>query len=264
VRFQPKTGQAGLLLMLGLVTAVLFSCSGTPGDADDVVDRMIGAYGGPERIELMKNFVGKGFMKDQLGQAVVRNWPYDHFQRDTMLKTKVALIEKGIAYNIRYATYDGFNYRVANKNGDSIDRPPVDISLIKYRFPLIFDWLRNTELEGDITDNGDKSGICKIEYPGPVYSIEIGVSRGDWLLRYVRFENQKDSTRVFSEAYTDYWKVDGVPFPSRFTGKFQDMMPYYEYYFTKIELGADLPDSTFILNEEELALIPEKGTKPAE
>jgi hypothetical protein len=249
--------------MLGTVTAVLFSCSGTPGDADDVVDRMIGAYGGPEKIELMKSFVGKGFLKDQLGQAVIRYWPYDHFQRDTMLKTKVALIDKGVAYNIRFVAYDGLNYRIVNKNGDLLERPPVEVSLIKYRFPLIFDWLRNAELEGDLKDNGDESGICRIEYPGPVYSIEIGVSRDDWLLQYVRFENLKDSTRVFSETYSDYWEVDGVPFPSRFTGKFQNIMSYYEYYFVKIELGADLPDSTFILSEEELAMIPEKGTGPA-
>ena len=249
--------------MLGVIAAILFSCSGTPGDADGVIDRMIDAHGGPKKLELLKSFTGKGFMKDQLGQAVIKYWPYDHFQRDTMLKTKVALTEKGVAYNIRYTTFDGVNYRVADKKHDIMYKLPVEIVLIKYRFPLIFEWLRNSGLEGKLTDNGDESGICRIEYIDLHNVIEVGVDRETWLLRYVRFKDRTNSMKVFRETYTDYWKVDGVPFPSRFTGNFQDARPYYEYYFVKIELGADLPDSTFILNEEELAGIPKKGTKPA-
>ena len=249
--------------MLGVIAAILFSCSGTPRDADSVVDRMIDAHGGPKKLELLKSFAGKGFVKDQLGQSVIRYWPYDHFQRDTMVKTKVALMDKGVAYNIRYTVFDGLNYRIAEKKNDMMYMSPVEIVLIKFRFPLIFDWLRNSELEGKLTDNGDESGICKIEYLDPNNVIEIGVDRKNWLLRYVRFEDRVGSMKSFKETYSDYWKVDGVPFPSRFTGNFMDVRPYYEYYFVKIELGADLPDSTFILSEEELAVIPEKGTGPA-
>jgi len=264
VKFQWKTGQAGAPLLLGLAAVMILSCSGTPRDAVDVVDRMIGAYGGPEKIELMKSYVGKGFFKDQLGQAVARYWPYDHYQRGMNLKTKIALIDNGKAYNIRFATYNGLNYRVATKYGDLLDIPPIDIELLRYRFPLILDWIQQTDSEGKLTDDGDENGLCKIEYTIPKYKIEVGIDRGDWLLRYMRFESMEDSTKIFREAYTDYWKVDGVPFPSRFTGTLQEVRPYYEYYFVKIELGADLPDSTFILSEEELDLIPEKGTGPAE
>ncbi len=263
MKFQSNKGQAGLLLLLGFAAVAIFSCSGTPRDADDVIDRMIDAYGGPEKIELMKSFVGKGFFKDQLGQAVVRYWPYDHFQRGTMLKTKVALIEKGKAYNIRFATYNGLNYRVATKYGDLLDITPIDIDLLPYRFPLILDWVQQTDAEGELIDDGDESGVCKVEYAIPKYKIELGVDRSGWLLKYMRFESQADSIRVFRETYTDYWKVDGVPFPSRFTGTLQETRPYYEYYFVKTELGADLRDSTFILSQEELDLIPEKGTGPA-
>jgi len=249
--------------MLGVIAVIFFSCSDTPGDEDDVVDRMIDAYGGPKKLELLKSFTGSGFIKDQLGQSVIKYWPYDHFQRDTMLKTKVALTDKGVAYNVRYTTFDGLNYRVADKNNDMMYKPPAEIILIKLRFPLIFDWLRNSGFEGKLTDNGDESGICRIEYLDPDKVIEVGVDRDTWLLRYVRFEDRAASMKIYSETYTDYWKVDGVPFPSRFTGKFLDVRPYYEYYFVKIELGVDLPDSTFILSEEELARIPEKGTRPA-
>ncbi len=250
--------------MLSVIgAAIFFSCSGTPGDADDVVDRMIGAYGGPKKIELLKSFVGRGFLKDQLNQSVIRYWPYDHFQRDTMLKTKVALMEKGVAYNIRYTTFDGLNYRVAEKNGDMNYPRVAELIRIKKRFPLIFDWLRNSGLEGRLKDNGDESGICRVEYIDTYDLVEIGVDRKDWLLRYVRFESRTDSTRTFTEAYSDYWDVDGIPFPSRFTGTFTNNRPYYEYYFVRIDLNADLPDSTFKLSEEELALIPEKGTGPA-
>ena len=248
--------------MLGLVVAVLFSCSGAPEDPGDVIDRMIAAYGGPEKIDLLESFAGRGFLKDQFSQAVIRYWPYDHFQRDTMIKTKVALIDKGIEYDIRFTLYDGLNYRVVNKNGDLLDRPPMEIFLIEFRFPLVLDWLRETDLEGELIDNGQESGVCRIEYPGPGYAIEIGVNRDDWLLNYVRFENSNDSTRVFMETYTDYLNVDGVPFPSRFTGTMKDVIPYYEYYFVKIELDADLPDSTFVLSRDELDLIPEEDSVP--
>jgi hypothetical protein len=249
--------------MLGVIAAILFSCSGTPGDADDVVERMINAYGGPEKVELMQSFVGKGFVKDPLGQAVIRYWPYDHFQRDTMLKTKVVLIEKGIPYNIRFVTFDGLNYRVADKNDDMNYNLPIEIVRIKSRFPFIFDWLRNSGLEGSLTDNGNESGICRIEYIGTYDVVEVGVDRKNWLLTYVEFEDRVDSMKVFRETYSDYWKVDGVPFPSRFTGILQGKDLYYEYYFVKIELGADLPDSVFTLTSDELDMIPDKGTKPA-
>ncbi len=258
-----KTGRAGLLLMLGSIAAIIFSCSGAPGDADDVVDRLIGAYGGPEKIELMKSFIGKGFMKDQLNQSVIRYWPYDHFQRDTMLKTKVALTDKGIAYNIRFATFDGLNYRVAEKNGDMNYPPVAELVRIDRRFPLILDWLRNSGLEGRLEDNGDEGGVCRVVYVDTYDLVEVGVDRESWLLRYVRFESRTDSTKIFTETYSDYWEVDGVPFPSRFTGTFTNNRPYYEYYFVKVELGAELPDSTFIISERELALIPKSGTGPA-
>ena len=88
------------------------------------------------------------------------------------------------------------------------------------------------------------------------------MSRKDWLLSYVRVEDSSDSTKVFKEAYTDYWKVDGVPFPSRFTGMSGEGGALYEYYFVKVEMGADLPDSIFALSDEELALIPEKNSEP--
>jgi len=248
--------------VLGVIAAALFSCSGTPGDAEVVIDRMIDAYGGPEKLEFLKSFTGKGFMKDQLGQSVIRYWPYDQSQRDTMLKTKVALMEKGVAYNIRYSTFDGLNLRIVDKKNDMMYKLPTEIILIKFRFPLIFDWLQNSGLEGTLTDNGDESGICRIEYLEPYNVIEVGVSRDNWLLQYVRFMSVSDSLKIYKETYTDYWEVDGVPFPSRFTGTFQDVVPYYEYYFVKVELGADLPDSTFILSEEELAQIPPRDTKP--
>lgn len=223
---------------------------------------MIGAYGGPGKIELLKSFIGKGFIKDQLGQSMIRYWTYDHFQQDTMVKTKVAFTEKGIPYNIRFTTFDGLNYRIAEKNGDQFYRLTTEYVMIEFRFPLIFDWLRSTDLEGKLTDNGNESGICRIEFIDEYNIIEIGVNRENWLLQYVHFEGRPDSTKVFTETYSDYWKVDGIPFPSRFTAKFRKMRSYYEYYFTKIELGVDMPDSTFILSEEELAQIPSKGTKP--
>lgn len=265
VRFNKKAGRVVLPLVIGVFgAAVLFSCSGAPGSADDVVERMRGAYGGPEKIELLKSFVGRGFMKDQLNQSVIRYWPYDHFQRDSMVKTKVALMEKGVAYNIRFATFDGLNYRVAEKKGDMNYPLVAEIIRIEKRFPLILDWLRNSGLEGRLKDKGEKSGICRVEYTDTYDLVEIGVDRKEWLLRYVRFESRADSTRIFKEAYSDYWEVDGIPFPSRFTGTFTNNRPYYEYYFVRVDLGADLPDSTFVLSEEELALIPEKGTGPAD
>lgn len=251
-----------LLLMLGVITAILFSCSGTPKNADDVIGRMIDAYGGPGKIEMLKSFTGKGFLRDQLGQSVIRYWPYDYFQRDTMVKTKVALLEKGIPYNIRFITFDGLNLRAVDKNNDAFYNPMTEYSMIKYRFPLVFDWLRSTELEAKLIDNGDESGVCRIEYLDTYNVLEIGVDRESWLLRHVRFEDRSDSLKAFRETYSDYWEVDGIPFPSRFTAKLSDVRPYYEYYFTRIELDVDLPDSTFILSEEELALIPPKGTKP--
>ena len=265
MRVNNKAGRAGLPLILGVIgAAILFSCSGAPGSADDVVERTVRAYGGPKKIALMRSFVGKGFMKDQLNQSVIRYWPYDHLQRDTMLKTKVALMDKGVAYNIRFTTFDGLNYRVAEKNGDMNYPLVTELIRIEKRFPLILDWLRNSGLEGRLKDDGDESGICRIEYADTYDLVEVGVDRKEWLIRYVRFESRTDSTRTFTEVYSDYWKVDGIPFPSRFTGTYTNNRPYYEYYFVKIELDADLPDSTFVLSEEELALIPKRGTGPAE
>lgn len=249
--------------MLGFAAVMLFSCSGVPRDADEVVDRMIDAYGGPEKVELMESFIGKGFLKDQWSKSVIRYWSYDHYQRETMLKTKITLVQKEIVLDVRYTTYDGDNFRFVNVDGDFPYRQPsIDIRLIEYRFPLLLGWLQSTELEGKLTDNGDESGVCTIEYISPAYEIQIGVSRKDWLLSYVRLEDSADSTNVFEEAYTDYWKVDGVPFPSRFTGMSGEGTILYEYYFVKVEMGADLPDSIFAVSDEELALIPEKSSEP--
>ena len=264
VKFQSNRGQGSLLLVLGLLTALYFSCSGTPRDADTVIDRMVDAYGGPEKLERLESFTGKGFIKDPLGQSVIRYYPYDHYQRDTLVKTKVVLLEKGEPYNIKYATFDGLNLRSVDKNNDRFYQPMTEFVMIDYRFPLVFDWLQSTELEGMLTDDGEESGMCRIEYVDTFNVIEVGIDREEWLLRYVRFEDRSDSLRSYIETYSDYWKVEGIPFPSRFTAKLRDVRPYYEYYFTKIEIDADLPDSTFILSPEELAQVPPKGTSPVE
>jgi hypothetical protein len=243
------------LLVALACAAALLSCEGSVDDPKDVIDRMVKAYGGSEKTVLLGTFVGKGYMKDKFSQAVARSWPYDVWQRGIDFKSRLVMLDKGVVKDIRYSLYDSLGTYRVSKRFDQLYRSPPEMELLKYRFPSVLEWVQGDTLSGKLIDEGGTDGICKLEFYDGSRRVQIGVSRDTWLLHDISAQLKEDTMRVFVETYTDYWEVDGIPIPGRYSSTV-DGLAHYEYTLVAVEFGMELPDSVFTVTQEERAEIP--------
>ncbi|MCK4237040.1 MAG: hypothetical protein KAX38_07955 [Candidatus Krumholzibacteria bacterium] len=241
-------------LILILAVCFLFSCSGRVDRPEVAVKKMICAYGGAEKIDFLTNYVGKGFMKNLSSKSVVSHYPFDLYQKDHLFKNRFVKVTRGKVTDIRVTVFDGREAYQWQYGEGKKDVPMWEFAILKYRFPLVLKWLRDSRAKGEIITDAGVEGVCRMRYLDGDDIVTFSLDDKSWLLKEVEIQSATDSAFVYSEAYSDYRDMDGIPFPNRFTGTFKGQ-PYYEYFIPVIEYGVDLPDSLFKVTAEDTAEI---------
>jgi hypothetical protein len=250
------------LLSIVVASVLLFSCSGRVDQPSEAIERMVRAYGGPEKVKALENYIGRGFRKDLFNPNVAVSYPFDIYRKGEKYKTRTSFVTKGELVDAVY-TFHTMEYNYAYSKADrKRDFQRWDMGLLEYRFPLVLGWAQGDDLQGTLVDDGSKDGICRIMYEDQFNYIQLGIDSKTWLLDNVRIQDKKDSVSVFSERYSDYTPIDGVPFPAR-TKSTHRGQGFYEYYLVKIEFGIELPDSIFEISPGEIEEINNiKDTRP--
>lgn len=244
----------GLLrIPAAVVCLVMVSCSAGVREPDDVVDRMIGAYGGSGNLPLLANYTGKGFMKQiPLGHVAISH-PFDVYQKGMLYKTKTWRIENGIPVDLQVLAVNDTEQVRWSRSGGFAPAPAWEVDLLRYRFPLVLGLLDEGGLEGEMIESPENDGALRIRIARGDDLLTIIVDGKTWLLREMILESAEDSLFRFSEHYGDYREVDGIMFPNRFSATFRGL-PYYEFLIPTIELGADLSDDLFTIMPEDTIL----------
>lgn len=243
---------AAAVLLAGLALA---SCSTGVRKPEDVVDRMMAAYGGPGNLPLLTSYSGKGFMKQIPVGHVAMSYPFDVYQKGRLYKTKTWQIREGMPVDMQVLVVsDTTQVRWTYSTGYA-PVPEWEVDLLEYRFPLVLEWLPASGLPGRLIDEKPEDGAWRVRFERGEDLLTLVVDADTWLLRGMILENAADSLFSFSETYSDYRKVDGVWFPNRFSASFRGVR-YYEFLVPAIELGADLPDDFFAVTPADTVLPP--------
>lgn len=246
---------AAAVLLAGLAIA---SCSGRVKEPDEVVDRMMAAYGCPENLPLLTVYSGRGFMKQLPVGHVAISHPFDVYQKGSLYKTKTWQLQEGIPVDMYVLAVNDTEQVSWRYRGGYSSVPQWEVGLIEYRFPLVLRWLSESGIDGRLVDGGADDGAWRVLFERDDDLITLVVDGKTWLLREMMLRNAADTSFSFSEAYGDYRKVDGVWFPNRFSASFRGR-PYYEFLIPAIELGADLLDESFAVTPADTVLPPPAG-----
>lgn len=230
-------------LMLIFPIIVIASCSGMVDKPEDAVKKTVRAYGGPQKVELLRNYLGKGFMKDLTSTSVAKSHPLDVYQKGRLFKSSLYRLYQGKLTDVMVLYYDGHtSYQWMNKQGRR-EITGLGIELVDYKFPLVLTWIQEPGRTGEILP-GDDEHTCRLQYQHENDLITLTLDTKSWLLKEVEIVRGLEYNAVYNEAYDNYREVDGIPFPSRFTGKFLGKVTY-EFLISLIEIDVDLPDSLF-------------------
>ena len=246
---EKKTPGLRWLYML-LAVSLIPACSGKPGDPREAINRMYDAYGGRENVALLTSYTGKGYMKQLPTAGVAKSYPFDVYQKDKLYKTVTYRLRRGELEDIQILAVNDDERLVWSRSGGFKTLPSWEVALQRYRFPFVMTWLDGPGAGGERVVDEDSYGKYKIRYDLDEDILTLVLDDSEWLLREIRLENSVDSTFLFREEYGDYRKVDGIPFPNRFTG-FLAERKYYEYLIPAIELGAEMDEDLFRITAED-------------
>ncbi len=234
--------------------AVLVSCSGMVDDPETVEKKLVAAYGGPDRIRLLQNYTGKGFMKDFSSTVAAKSHPLDIYQRGELFKTTITRLSKGKPVELMMTIYDGSElYQWIYSQGRK-EIPLWELNIKKYKFPNVLVWIQQTDVRGTLSTDTAEMGIYRLHYENEDDIVDLMVDGKSWLLKETRITSKADSAFMYSEVYGDYREIDGVPFPNRYTGTYKNN-PYYEYMIPVIKYGTELPDSIFSVTSADTTFI---------
>jgi hypothetical protein len=242
-----------------LCVICMFSCSNDVDDASDVVERMIEAHGGPDKIELVQSYVGRGFMKNLMSTTVAQSDPFDIYRNGPLFKNRIVKLRAGRVTDVGLTIFDG---REGYQWQYSTGRSPVaswQFEIMRYFFPQVLVWAQQPDLAGELVTGEHEYYIERVRYVSGDNVVTIGVDTRTWLLKEVQITSVSDTVFAFSERYGDYRDVDGVPFPNRFTGKYRGNL-YYEYLIPVIDYDVELPDSLFAVTLDDTMDIVQPDT----
>ncbi len=240
-----------LVAFLPIAAGWLFlSCSRGITKPETAVKKMYSAYRGERGVARITSFTGYGFMKDLSSRTLARSDPFDIFRKGERYKHRRYKVVKGKVKDISVVCYDGktgFEYMYSKGMRDV---PEWEFYILKYKFPVVVKWARDNldKARGVECDPGNSTCTVRFENMDDVVDVTIDGKNG-WLKK-VRITSKKDSSFSYEELYGDYREVDGIPFPSRFVGKYKGST-FYEFFLPTIELGVDIPDTLFRLNPED-------------
>lgn len=251
-----KTDNRRLIPVLCAVVAafLFFSCTDVVNDPDTAVEKLVAAYGGPEKVELLQNYTGTGFMKDLVSTAIARSDPIDIYQKGELFKARITRLSMGRPTELMMTIYDGEElYQWIYGQGKK-DIPLWELYINKYKFPNVLNWIQQPGVTGELHTDADNRNVYRLHYENEDDIIDLLLNSNTWLLREIRITSKSDSAFFYSEKYGDYRDVDGVPFPNRFTGTYRNRR-YYEYMIPVIKYGVDLPNSIFGVTDEDTTAI---------
>lgn len=248
-----RLGQQGALSKLLIIVPAAFlfvSCYGKVDRPEVAVKKMIKAFGGAEKVELLQSYSGKGFMKVISSTAVAKSNPFDVYQNGVMFKNKIMKLSEGKLVDVMITVYDGregyqWHYGEGRKNVSG-----WEFDILEYRFPRILKWVQESGIQGEIVTEEYDWDVCRVRYYNDDDIVTLILDNKSWLLEGVELASRSDTTYSYSEAYGNYREVEGVPFPNRFTGTFKGRL-YYEYFVPAIEYGITLQDTMFKVTRQD-------------
>ena len=250
-----KTGLigAGVLLLL-FVGLVLPSCSGPTDDPAVAVRRLVNAHGGSEGIERVTTYVGRGFLRELRSTTVAKSHPFDVWQDGERYKSKASKISGGRFNDCIITVYDGLErYRYYLGEG-SKKALLAEADRVRYRFPQVLEWIRQPGIEGDLIPPQKEGEQYVLRIQDEANTVWITIDPDTWLLKEVEVENEEQRGALLGERYRDYRRVDGIWFPSRYTGTLKGS-PTYEYFLSAIEFFAEIPDSVFAVTADDTTIV---------
>ena len=260
-----RTTRAALIILV-LSALVISACSGRPDSPEALYGKMIDAYGGADGVDRITSFSGRGFMKKLPMIHVAESHPFDIFQNGLLLKSRVMDVRSGQLFDMRIIISDEKRIYQWSHTVGEMDVSSWERELIKYRFPHVLKWIGESGLEGEIIlPDGEEGGAYGLRFRSGSDIISLGIDDKTFFLRDVTVTSASDTSFSSRDEYSDFLKVEGTWFPSRFTGYF-DKNLYYEYFLVKIELDTELPGEFFAVTPEDTVGIrwAEVVGKPAE
>jgi hypothetical protein len=130
-----------------------------------------------------------------------------------------------------------------------INKPALENSFAKYRFPMILSWMSQSGVEGKIIDQSEES-VYELRFKDGDDILTVMIDGKSWLLNRIEVNKSTDSL-VYSEEYSTYRKVEGIPIPNRVTRSVNGQS-YCETFVPVIKHGLkNLPDSVFMIMKED-------------
>jgi len=241
-------------LMISLSGLLLFSCSGKPQNAEKLVKKVTGAYGGAEETGKLGKYTGSGFLKKLPVGNMVKNYPLTVFQDKHRYKEFIAHVKRGDPIDKWVWINDGDRTFGWSSSDKLINKPMLEISLIKYRFPLILSWIQSHSEEGSLVGE-PKEGSYKMRFEDGERIITVTVEDKSWLINRVEINSPADSL-IYSEEYSTYNKAKGIPLPSR-ARRSVNGKSYCEAFIPAVRYGINLPDSVFTITGEDTLITEE-------
>jgi hypothetical protein len=260
-----RTTLLSLALVSGAALALAIgSCSGVPGNAEGAAKKLLHAHGGAAAVARLDDYVGLGFIKDLSSETVARSFAFDVFRKGQLYKHKIMAAPKGALTDVIVIFFDGKTSREWSKGKGITTIPPMELGVLKYRFPDVIAWMQGPDRAGEILPVGKGDPAVRLRYRDEGNVVTLSIDRTSWLLDSVAVAAAGDSTAWFTERYRYYTDVDGIPFPQEFVGSYRGT-PYYEYVLSSIRLDPNIPDSLLTVTAEDTAFAvkPPPAEKPA-
>lgn len=241
--------------MISLSGLLLFSCSGKPRNAEKLVKKVVGAYGGAKETRNLEKYTGSGFLKKLPVGEIVKNYPLTVFQDKHRYKECIARVKRGDPVDKWVWINDGKRTFGWSSSDNPVNKPVLETSLMKYRFPLILSWIRSHSEEGNLIGES-KKGTFKMRFEDGERIITVTVEGKSWLINRIEINSPADSL-IYSEEYSTYSKAEGIPLPSR-ARRSVNGKPYCEAFIPAIKYGINLPDSVFTITGEDTLITEAK------
>jgi hypothetical protein len=235
-------------VFISISSLYLISCSGEPRSAADLVKKVVKAYGGIRGIDALERYKGDGFLKKLPIGKMVKNYPLSVFQNKYRYKECIARIDRGDAVDKWVWIDNGEGISKWTNSDKMLNKPLLENSFIKYRFPLIISLMHQSGAGWELIDNSGE-GVSKLRFKDGDNVVTVTFDDKGWLLNRIEVNKSTDSL-VYSEEYSTYCKVEGIPIPNRVTRSVNGK-PYCEAFVPVIKYGVDLPDSVFMITAKD-------------
>jgi hypothetical protein len=248
-----RTMSRSLIPAAALVAALaIVSCSGVPKSPAQAIRKMVHAHGGRKNVSRVQTFVARGFIKDLSDNVVVESFAFDMYRKGEFYKHVITRAPRGTVTQVIVMYYDGKNnYQWINGKGLR-EVAPMEVGVLRYRFPMVLEWLRSSGLTGELLPYNKKEGLVELRYKDGNDVVTVMLDGKSGLLSGVEVRDLADSTFMYREVYEEYFDLGDIRFPSRFKATLKNL-PYYEFLVPTVELKTDIPDSLFRVTAEDTA-----------